>query len=811
MPKIYLRLILIFLAFFSSIATCDAQEITVTDMQKGTPLNYVKVVIKKEGPRGKAFWGGFTNEQGKLELPENLAGGDKLHLSFIGHQPQNILFSELKEVGYSIQLFEKKIELDEVRIASRLKEKRSSVPQRVEVIDAKEIEFQNPQTSADMLVQNGGVFVQKSQMGGGSPNLRGFEANKVLLVIDGVRMNNAIFRGGHLQNVITIDPNMVESTEVLFGPASVVYGSDALGGVIHFYSKKPKLAIGKKFLFKGNGFTRYSSANQERTGHIDLNFGFEKVAFLTSFSGSYFNDLISGKWHPSAYPDFGKREYFATRSEGQDTMVANDNVHRQRFSGYNQYDFMQKIMFLTGPNVTHHLNFQYTTSSDIPRYDRLSQMDGNVLRYADWHYGPQKRMMASYAGSAFRERGFFDQINWVAAFQDIEESRITRRFGQDNENHRIEKVRVLSVNLDLAKLIKEKHNLNYGIEFVQNWVNSTAFSESIVTGETTSLDTRYPDGGSEMRNMSAYFSHKWDIAEKLYIMEGIRATSVHLHSEFTDKSFFPFLPDEITQNNAAASGNIGLSALPGKGFRIALLGASGFRSPNVDDLGKVFDSSPGNVIVPNANVNPEYTFNTELTLSKTIQGRFKIEATGFYTLFRNALVVRDFQADGQDSILYEGVLSNVQAVQNAGKAYIYGANANISVNFARYFTWSGTVTYTYGRDQSNEVPLDHIPPFFGRSGVKFEREKLSAEVYTIFNGRKPIELYSPSGEDNERFAPDEGVYGWATLNFKAAYSFAKYFTLQAGVENILDSHYRHFASGISAPGRNFIVALRAKF
>jgi hemoglobin/transferrin/lactoferrin receptor protein len=120
-------------------------------------------------------------------------------------------------------------QLDEVVLSVFKRDaKTNRVAERVAVINAKEIIKLSPQTSADLLAAIPGIKVQKSQMGGGSPVIRGMESNRVMLVIDGVRMNNAIYRKGHLQNAITVSPNQLDKTEVVFGPSSVIYGSDAL-------------------------------------------------------------------------------------------------------------------------------------------------------------------------------------------------------------------------------------------------------------------------------------------------------------------------------------------------------------------------------------------------------------------------------------------------------------------------------------------------------------------------------------------------------------------------------------------------------
>ena len=174
-----------------------------------------------------------------------------------------LIFSALNTFSQQTNLLKDTLQLDEVVIsASKFEQQKRTLPFQIEQISAQQIAFRNSQTTADMLIQTGQVFVQKSQGGGGSPVLRGFESNRILLVVDGVRMNNAIFRGGHLQNALRIDQSMLERTEVLFGPSSVVYGSDALGGVIHFRTLTPKLNSG----LKTNAYVRYSSANQEKQG-----------------------------------------------------------------------------------------------------------------------------------------------------------------------------------------------------------------------------------------------------------------------------------------------------------------------------------------------------------------------------------------------------------------------------------------------------------------------------------------------------------------------------------------------------------------
>ena len=228
----------------------------------------------------------------------------------------------------------KEVKLNEVVIAAnRSPENKKNVAQSMLILSNKKMQFLSQQTTATLLEQTGNVFVQKSQLGGGSPIIRGFEANKVLIVVDGVRMNNAIFRGGHLQNVITTDNAILDKLEVLFGTASVAYGSDALGGVMSFYTKKPLLSNAINTVTSGNAFVRYSSAYNEKTGHADISIGGNKIASLTSFTFYDFEDIHQGKNHYSSYPNLGKRFFYDDRINGKDSKVANNEHGSQKQTG----------------------------------------------------------------------------------------------------------------------------------------------------------------------------------------------------------------------------------------------------------------------------------------------------------------------------------------------------------------------------------------------------------------------------------------------------------------------------------------------
>jgi hemoglobin/transferrin/lactoferrin receptor protein len=753
----------------------------------------------------------ITNTKGEADITQ-FSNSSAITISHAGYKTQTVSYGILGANKFEILVPSKLIDLDEVVIAAqRFDERRQYVPQQVAVIDAKELEWKSQQTSADVLIESGEVFVQKSQAGGGSPVMRGFEANKVLIVVDGVRMNNAIYRGGHLQNIITVDNAMLDRIELVFGPGSVIYGSDALGGVISFSTIKPSLGDSlHPFNFKANAYGRFASANVEKTGHIDLNFGSKKIGSLTSFTFSDFDDLRQGDNRNPFYGDFGKRTYYADRINGQDTIILNDNANKQVGSGYSQFDLMQKLLFRQSDKVSHTLNFQYSRSSNINRYDRLTEVRNGALRFGEWYYGPQKRLLAAYTLELNAAKGIYTNARLIAAFQDIEESRINRSFGKDAKTHQVEKVKVFTLNLDLNKLLGEKHELKYGLEGTYNIVNSTAFTEDIVTNEEEPAATRYPAGGSNMSSVAAYLTHTFKINRWLVLNEGIRFSNVNLNAEFSDTTFFPLPFTKASQHHNALSGSLGLIFNLPEQWRIVLAGSTGFRAPNVDDLAKVFESVPGSVVVPNPDLSPEYTYTGELTLGKSVGERLQVEATGYFTYIDNVIVSQPGTFNGADSIEYQGDVSAVRTNVNAGQGYITGFSAGFKADLNDNFSLSSKVSYTYGRviTDTLDQPLDHIPPFYGRTGVTYQRNKFQGEFYVLYNGWKYIKDYSSSGEDNPQYATAQGMPAWYTLNLRLGYQFNKYVRLQASCENLLDRNYRYFASGISAPGRNFMVTLK---
>jgi hemoglobin/transferrin/lactoferrin receptor protein len=819
LTNIFLLLATLFVASLNCYAQTEKSNQAIILRSKTTLQAISGAVIRNESKSINLI----SNAKGEVDISA-MSDNEVILISHISFQTLRIVKSAI--IGNTIELDDTVFNIDEIVFsANRTQESKLDIPHKIDVISAKEIAFTNPQTSGDMLRNTGNVYVQTSQAGGGSPILRGFEANKVSIVIDGVRMNNAIYRGGHLQNIVTIDPNMLERTEVVFGNGSVMYGSDALGGVMHFYTRNPELSENGKLLVKGGAFYRYGSANNENSTNLNLNLGFKKFGFLTNFTQKNFDDVIAGTNRPEEYPDMFKRQFFVTRSADGKTDIANPatNINRQYGSGYVQSDFMQKILFQATNYTKITANIQYSTSSDIPRTDRLSEVRNNLPRFAIWNYGPQKRLFASFRADFGKKNAIFDNAAITFSYQDIEESRIQRNFNSANLDTRIENVKIYAFNADLTKELAKKHELRYGAEIYYNGVNSTANRLNINTNTVSKLDTRYSNLGSDMQSAAIYANYSWEIGKErtnFVLSSGLRFSYVALNSQdsrFIDNSLNFVFNNSINQRNSALNGYVGLVALPHKNLKLSAILSTAFRAANVDDVGKIFESAAAvSLTVPNADIKPEQTATAEISAAYQIENKILVEGTAFYTEYSNAIVLRPTTYNGKSTVVFDGKDTPIQAMQNAASANVYGFQGTMKARFTKFLSLKSNLTYTVGtvtKDPiySKNTPLDHIPPLFGTTSLQFEAKKVKAEIWSMYNGWKYLADYSPSGEDNLVYATKDGMPSWVTFNLRASYQINRFVQIQGSLDNIFDRHYRYFASGVSAAGRNVSVAVRVNF
>ena len=698
--------------------------------------------------------------------------------------------------------------LNEVVVsASKFSEKRRWTPSHIEEVTGPQIRFSQPSNAADLLLQTGQVMVQKSQGGGGSVMMRGFEASRVLLVLDGLRLNNAISRGGHIQHVLRIDPSLLEKVELLYGTGSVLYGSDALGGVMAFRTRDPPLSPAARPRVQSYAYARYATATSERTAHADVGVGYRRWGLLASLTAAGFGDIRQGRRRMP--PEF-ERRFFVEQQNGSDVVRPNPDPALQVGSGYRQYDAYAKVLFAQHQHLTHRLNLQYSTTGDVPRYGRLTEITANGKPgYAAWYYGPERRTLLSYTGENTRTGRFADRLQWAVARQFFRESRHSRRFQATQLKNQLEAVGVWSVNADARKQLGP-HRLGYGIELIHNTVNSAAFFRNMATGAITAADTRYPDGGSTYASAAAYAADQWQLSPQWLLSSGLRYNAYWLRAAFNDKTFFPFPFSEARQSPQAFSGQLGLVFSPDVRQKYSLSAGTGFKAPNVDDLGKVFDSAPGTLIVPNPDLRPEYTYTLEANATRAFGCGLRLEATAYHTELRQAIQTAPFLLGGQSRVLYDGVMSMVFANQNAGRAYIRGAFMALHQRLGPHLRGTATLTYTYGRLRQavgGTAPLGSIPPLYGLLKFLYETPGLQLEAYAQGSARKRLQDYQLNGEDNLAAATPTGMPAYVLLGLRASVPVKPWLRLQLAADNLLDQNARTFASNISLPGRNFTFSV----
>ena len=810
--------LLVFFGQFSYAQTC-----IVVDKNSEFPIQNVHVTNEDESIRVISDKNGFI-DLGKFD---NM---DLLTFSHVSYVEFELLKKQIHKDKTTIYLQFKSELLTEIFLsATKGEENITRIAEQVAVFSSKEIQNSIPQTSADMLSNIPGVKVQKTQFGGGSPVLRGMEANRILLVVDGVRMNNAIYRKGHLQNAITVSPNILDRTEVIFGPSSVIYGSDALGGVIHYYTRKPKTSDSPTV--NADFISRYGTVNNEFTIQAGVELQMKKIASYTSVSHNKFGDLRMGENRSHDFKNWGLQFEYSNNTDKfyNSNSVINSDANKQRNVGFDQTDILQKIFIPLSKKTDLTFNLQYSNSSPINRLDKLTEYKDDKLKYAEWYYGPQNRFLFSTQLNLEPNKKWLNKGAITMAFQNIEESRINRKFDSFDRSSQFEKVKVYSLNGDFSTNLRNKKNRNfgYGFEFAFNDVGSTSKGEVlevdgndiIGVSDTYVVQTRYPDGGSSYLSSAIYADYRQDVNKKSTLNTGIRLTNTVLQAKWVDETYLTLPDNDISLSNTAVTLTMGYVFKPNINWQINGVLSSGFRSPNIDDIGKIREKR-GDVTVPNVNLKPEFAYNFEAGILKYFSNKnYYLGFTSYYTLLDNYIVRAPFVLNGSSTVIYDGEELNTVANVNSKTAYIVGGTVTFKGNLSKTFNTRASITYTKGKAYDTDEPLSSIPPVFGNIDLNYAKNRIETGLSFVFNGRKTIEDYNISeGIDNIEETPfiveDQEYYGspsWNTLNFYTRVKATKNIDFLFNIDNIFGQHYKEFASAISAPGRNFSFTVLGNF
>ncbi len=747
-----LNRLIILLFFFSTLSF--GQQITVKD--ENTNENLPDVVIFNENKSQSII----TDLDGIVDL-SLFSSDENIFFQLLGYSTLEILKIEVLN-GTTIYLQSESQNLEEVILSvARSESNVNQIAEKVSVIKSEDLFLSSPASGAELLELSPGVRVQKSQGGGGSPIIRGFEANRVLIVVDGVRMNNAIYRSGHLQNSITIDPNNIERAEVIFGSSSVGYGSDALGGVIHYYTKSPILKGSEKI--KSSFTSNYTSANQGLSNNFITNYSSENWGSITSLSISKFGDIKMGENRDHGFDNWGLTPLYSKNSRysyySQPSTNSNENV--QKNTGYSQVDLFQKFLVKLGDTNLLNINIQFSESSDIDRFDQLSITKGNSLKFSEWYYGPQKRLLISPSLKIFPNRKFMKKGVITFGFQKINESRIKRKFNALNRSHQIEDLKVFSLNGDFDTSFNDDHSISYGVESTYNYNYSKAYDQIIeiqgdeITGlsKKFAIPTRYPSNGSSYTSFASYVNWSWNMSEFFTFNIGTRLTFTGLKASWNDIiSVNPQL-SEVNLNSEALTTTVSIKLRPSKRVQINTVLSSGFRNPNIDDIGKIRENN-GLLVVPNTFLKPEYAYNLDLGIDfRSLNNRNYISLRGFSTIISRHIgrdeyvVFSDITTPDLSTVIYNGEEVTTISNKNLGNRFIHGFSIDGFSQINNNLKFDYGITYTEGDNNETYGPLPSISPLFGSIALSYSKRGLNLKAVYKFSEAKSPGEYSFGGED----------------------------------------------------------------
>lgn len=665
-------------------------------------------------------------------------------------------------------------ELLDVRVvAAASREQRPfDSPRSISVVTAEDLRRGNYRSTPDALQELVGIVVQQTNDGGGSPILRGLIGNQVLLMVDGIRMNNAIYRLGPNQYLNTIDINQIERIEIIRGPGSVLFGSDALGGVVNIITKSRVVGDTRPSAFEVS--TRLGSADRGTMGRAAFDGGTNRFSVVGGVSLKFFGQLYGGRGTA------------------------------QRFTGYDEW--AADLRVATKPRTGHALTFsvQHVNQAGVQRADVLQT--GTDLEY---RWDPESRTLFSGEWATTRPFGFVREAHVIASYQEQAEH-IFRMTAAAPTQRRLlhEGDRNLGVRVQLFS-VWAVHNLTYGVDLSEDFVRSTRTDKAIATGDLIPARGTYIDG-ARMTARGGYLQDQVNVTPRLGLDLGVRYSWSDMEA---------VIDDPTTGRIEIDRHNIGLVESTYGFFKVReslkLVGgvSTGFRAPNIDDV-SARGSFGGGFEVPNPLLEPEHSVNVVVGLK--FNDRRTMANVSVFDMFHYDLIARAPATFDDLSFLdtnLNGTRESDEPLvftrQNVGRARVRGLEADGRLRVANGWTMGGNLAWMSGENLSADQPLSRMPSLHGMVRVLFEPgSRWWVEGYSLF--AQDQDRLSDGDIADPRIGPS-GTPGFVTINVRGGVVVPWVGTLTLGLENVGDTRYKWHGSGILRPGRNIVVGLRRSF
>ena len=613
----------------------------------------------------------------------------------------------------------------------------------------------SPMSAPEALSHVPGVWMQRTNHGGGSAFVRGLTGYQTLLMIDGIRMNNSTYRSGPNQYLNTIDPLMIANIEVLRGGGSVQYGSDAIGGTIHVLSVDPQFSS-EGFDIGGHLYGKYWSSDMEKTGRAEIQLGTQKMAFAGGFTYKNLGDIKAGG-------DLGKLEP----------------------TGYDEYSFDLKLKYKV--NQKHLLTgaYQYHHQNEVPLYHKIAPGDYSIYRF-----NPQRRQLGYLRLESFYKSKVFSEIRYTVSVQNSLETREKQKAGSVEFVTEEDEVKTLGANVEIVSTMGRAWKASSGVEYYHDQVGSRAETRDLERDEIVVQRGLYPDG-STYDNFAIYSLHTYAPSRWIF-SAGVRYNLIQLQVEDAEFGNTSITPDALI-------GDLGVVYKINDIHHLTANINSAFRAPNINDVSS-FGIADFRYEVPAYDLKPETSLNKEIGYKIRHQ-----RISGAVHVFHNKLndLITNVSAtyNGMDSL--DGF--KVYRRENVSEAELWGGELELEARLSSDIIGYGQLAYTYGNNISNDEPMRRTPPLNGRIGL---RSSIAQQFFVIAEGVFAASQERLSGGDiaDERIA-EGGTPGWNVFNLYAGYDH-RYFTLNASLQNVFNEAYRIHGSGIDGIGRSFWISLK---
>jgi hemoglobin/transferrin/lactoferrin receptor protein len=622
-------------------------------------------------------------------------------------------------------------------------------PEAIGALGSATIQKFQLRSAPEALLLSPGVFVQKTNHGGGSPFLRGLTGNQTLQLVDGIRLSNAIVRYGPNQYFNTIDLFSIDKMEVLRGGGSVQYGSDAMGGTIQSFSHEAETSEQPRW--GSSILSRFITHGMEQSLNSRVNYSGKKLAFTAGATWRNFGDLVGG-----------------------------DTTERQSPTGYREFDFdlKGKIVLTASASVT--MAYQRVNQSEVPVYHKVV-----LENYAVNLMDPQLRNLAYVRLNKEHHAGILKSSAYTASFQHNEEGRSMQKNGSSTLRGENDKVRTLAFSAEAFTSNDKAWSATNGIEIYNDRVNSSRTDKDVKSGAAVSKRGLYPDGAT-MTSLALFSLHTLELPSWV-VTAGARFNTYVNKVEDVNLGTTTLTPSALV-------GNLGLLRKLGKTSNLFASLSSGFRAPNIDDLGTL-GIVDFRYETPNFDLKPEHSLQYQIGY-KLQNRRLKGEIYLYRNELRNLIVRQKVPGD-----TIEGY--PVYQKENVERAFVQGAETAWSYAFNKLWKLSGTMTYTYGQNITRDEPMRRIPPLFGRLALDCQMEKLWLNLEWQAAG-KQSRLAAGDRDDNR--IPKGGTPGWNIVNLNTRYALGL-FTFDLSLQNLFNRDYKYHGSGVNGYGRSALLSV----